>query len=613
SSTTPSVTGQASAIDNCRTNITITFSDAKLGSLCDTTIIRTWTASDNCGNTASCTQTITKKDNQIPFISCPANVSVDCDSSINPSITGQATATDNCQNNVGITFSDTKSGNACDSTIIRTWVASDGCGNTSSCVQTITKKDNQPPIISCPDNVSVDCASSINPTITGEATATDNCQSDVSITFSDTRSGIACDSTIIRTWTATDQCNNSASCIQNITLLSDEPVIIGCGRNLLYNGANINNSCFANVSMPSPIFSSKCLSNPIVTNDFTSTNNASALYPVGTTNIAWMARYPCGLKVSCEDTITVSGCQDNSCCTSDSEFSDLIKKSFNTIVDNCTLTISTNQFDSCHYIISHPDFGDGSVLKADTISANGVWSYIYTQSGDYKVCMNIIAKNNLGLICQMGQICSIISIACSIPNVCCLDTMSFLTSLKKNSLFTKSECDICLPMASVDSCDIYTIDFGDGGLPVEYNGTTLCHSYAVKDTYNICIKAIRLNEFSEICLQKDTCFKVYVSCDPNEFCKIEDIKVPNGLTPNGDSFNDILKIVKPDECRKIDISIYNRWGQLVWAKNDYDNTWDGTSLNGNPLPDGTYYLILSLSSPNSELRSFKTFIDIRTD
>ncbi|MBK8516258.1 MAG: gliding motility-associated C-terminal domain-containing protein [Saprospiraceae bacterium] len=69
------------------------------------------------------------------------------------------------------------------------------------------------------------------------------------------------------------------------------------------------------------------------------------------------------------------------------------------------------------------------------------------------------------------------------------------------------------------------------------------------------------------------------------------------MTPNGDSFNDILKIVKPDECRKIDISIYNRWGQLVWAKNDYDNTSDGTSLNGNPLPDGTYYLILSLSSP----------------
>ncbi|MBK8516257.1 MAG: PKD domain-containing protein [Saprospiraceae bacterium] len=50
----------------------------------------------------------------------------------------------------------------------------------------------------------------------------------------------------------------------------------------------------------------------------------------------------------------------------------------------------------------HPDFGDGSVLKADTISANGVWSYIYTQSGDYKVCMNIIAKNNLGLICPNG-------------------------------------------------------------------------------------------------------------------------------------------------------------------------------------------------------------------
>jgi gliding motility-associated-like protein len=105
---------------------------------------------------------------------------------------------------------------------------------------------------------------------------------------------------------------------------------------------------------------------------------------------------------------------------------------------------------------------------------------------------------------------------------------------------------------------------------------------------------------------------VYISCDPNEFCDISEIKVPNGLTPNGDNINDILKIVKPASCRSIDISIYNRWGQAVWAKSDYENDWDGRSINGNPLPDGTYYLILSLPSPGTDIRSFKTFIDIRS-
>jgi len=55
----PSNSGNAEAIDNRDPNPSIAFTDASDPNGCVETIIRTWTATDAAGNTASCTQTIT--------------------------------------------------------------------------------------------------------------------------------------------------------------------------------------------------------------------------------------------------------------------------------------------------------------------------------------------------------------------------------------------------------------------------------------------------------------------------------------------------------------------------------------------------------------------------
>jgi gliding motility-associated-like protein len=63
---------------------------------------------------------------------------------------------------------------------------------------------------------------------------------------------------------------------------------------------------------------------------------------------------------------------------------------------------------------------------------------------------------------------------------------------------------------------------------------------------------------------------------------------PQGISPNGDGKNDRL-VFKGLIMKKIPnhLSIYNRWGNLVYEMESYDNTFTGTSL-----PDGTYYYIL---------------------
>jgi gliding motility-associated-like protein len=69
------------------------------------------------------------------------------------------------------------------------------------------------------------------------------------------------------------------------------------------------------------------------------------------------------------------------------------------------------------------------------------------------------------------------------------------------------------------------------------------------------------------------------------------------LTPNNDRFNDTWIILRPSNV-KVGVTIFNRWGQLVYKTADYRNDWDGRSTNGfsgNMLPAGTYFYVVELS------------------
>ena len=221
---------QPTANDNCDTDVVITFNENSIDGSCENsfTLVRTWTATDACGNTDMQTQVITVQDITNPVITgVPGNINVECDAIPTPA---QPTATDNCDTFVDISFNETRTDGGCqyNYTLTRIWTATDNCGNQDIQTQIISVEDNTAPVmVGVPDDFDLDCSFIPPP---AEPLATDNCDTDVDISFNEIQVAGDCpfSYTLLRTWTASDNCGNQDIQTQTI-IISDEvsPNLIG--------------------------------------------------------------------------------------------------------------------------------------------------------------------------------------------------------------------------------------------------------------------------------------------------------------------------------------------------------------------------------------------------
>lgn len=81
----------------------------------------------------------------------------------------------------------------------------------------------------------------------------------------------------------------------------------------------------------------------------------------------------------------------------------------------------------------------------------------------------------------------------------------------------------------------------------------------------------------------------------------------NTITPNWDGSNDVFYIGNIEKYPDNKLEIYNRYGQLLYSKNSYQNDWDGKYM-GNELPEGTYYYILDTKTDKGKIKGSLTII-----
>lgn len=67
------------------------------------------------------------------------------------------------------------------------------------------------------------------------------------------------------------------------------------------------------------------------------------------------------------------------------------------------------------------------------------------------------------------------------------------------------------------------------------------------------------------------------------------VKPMEAFSPNGDGVNDRWLITNGSACvTTAKAQVFNRYGNIVFESNNYNNDWDGT-FKGKPVADGTYY------------------------
>ena len=201
----------AMASDNCSGASVTVVADTVFSELCmqTFTITRTFTAVDNCDNSASAVQVIEVADTTAPSLEIPADYEAEC-SAAHP--LEAATASDNCGHVTIVLTADTVAGACAQSYVVtRTFVATDACGNSTSDAQVITIVDTQAPMFveELPASLEVECD---NVPAGAVLTAMDNCQG-VSVSYSETRLDGSCPSnyTLTRTWTSSDDCGNEVT------------------------------------------------------------------------------------------------------------------------------------------------------------------------------------------------------------------------------------------------------------------------------------------------------------------------------------------------------------------------------------------------------------------
>lgn len=124
------------------------------------------------------------------------------------------------------------SSNGCNITCSVSLTVTDDSGASDTDTATVTIQDIMGPDITCPSDLTIECDESNDPSNTGMATATDDCDLNPTIDYSDMVTPGDCPSeeTITRTWTATDYCGNTSSCVQTIEVVDSTPPVIECNN-----------------------------------------------------------------------------------------------------------------------------------------------------------------------------------------------------------------------------------------------------------------------------------------------------------------------------------------------------------------------------------------------
>ena len=548
--------------DGCST-LTVT-NDAPVEFPLGETLV-TWTVSDTSGNATICTQKVVVEDSGPFTINCPGNVSVqkdagDCVATNVP--LGTPTTINNCMaTNV---TNDAPTSFPIGETLV-TWTMEDASGNTATCVQTVIVEDNEPLTISCPDDVTLQVEEGRCTAFSaglGVPTVSPYCSLE-SLT-NDSPLELPLGETLV-TWTAMDISGRPTSCTQRVLVEDNGPFAITCPDDITVPTSS--GSCTAaHITLGTPITDTGC-------SEVTVTHDAPTEFPLGETLVTWTMEDTSGRTTSCAQKVIVEDygpfaitCPDDI--------------TVQTSIGSCTaahITLGTPLTETSCSELSVTNDAPVEFPLGETLVT---WT-MEDASGRTTSCTQKVTVEDHQLPLALARDITI--------------------NLDTNGHVTLSPEDI--DDGSSDNCGIVemTLDKNSFDCPplgmetviltvVDASGNT------ATDTASITFMAPD-RDFDGVA---DACADTApIAISPNK-----------GVSPNGDSINDIWFIENIMDYPQAQIQVFDRKGREVFRSRNYQNDWGGThGTKGSLLPADSYYYAIDVFGDNDTILSGWLYIN----
>ncbi|WP_353778738.1 gliding motility-associated C-terminal domain-containing protein, partial [Winogradskyella sp. 3972H.M.0a.05] len=554
------------ASDNCG-DATVTFNESEEAGSCpgESVLTRTWTATDACGNESVHIQTVNVVDTTAPVFNeaLPTDATVECDD-VPDAVT--LTATDSCFE-AKIIFEETEQDGSCEGeyVITRTWTAEDLCGNAVSHTQTIVVQDTTAPTFNeaLPNDATVECDKLPEvPTLT----ASDNCDGDTPVTFTETQEEGDCagEFTITRTWSTEDACGNGTSHTQTIVVQDTtgptfnealpEDVVAECDDIPVTAKLTVSDNCSE------------------ATLDFTETQEDGTCNGEQIITRTWVATDECGNETIHIQIITV---QDTTAPVLVGELEDV--------------TVECDEIPEIPELVFEDSCSDAMTVTFEETSTQT------DDTSDYMIIREWTVTDDCGngnTYTQTITVNLVDTITTTDENLCIGDNFDFdLFDLLSGDFPTDGTWEVVSGNATIN---------GNLFNPFELEVGDYVFSYTVGGACPTTVEAtITLD---------DDCIVLP--------CGQEDVIISKAVTPNGDNVNDFFTVTGIETCGfTVEVQIFNRWGAEIFSSTNYQNDWDARSSkasigNSDTVPTGTYYYIVNLR--NSGLQPFAGPIYVAT-
>ncbi|XP_070549900.1 hyalin-like isoform X2 [Ptychodera flava] len=221
-----------SATDNSGEILTVTCDPPSNSTFGDGENVVTCSATDATGNTGSCNFTITVQDNQVPDVTCPADITVEYDYGNTTAVvefSGES-VTDNSGEILTVSCQPASNSTFGDGTHKVMCFATDSSGNIGLCYFNVTVQDTTNPVVTCPADVTVEYDDGNTTAVVefGGESVTDNSGESLVVTCSPpSNSTFGKDDNVV-TCSATDAYGNVGTCNFTITVEDTTNPVVTC-------------------------------------------------------------------------------------------------------------------------------------------------------------------------------------------------------------------------------------------------------------------------------------------------------------------------------------------------------------------------------------------------